>query len=65
MFVGNQNVQITMIGKAKEPPCIFGKSWPLPYVAPRNAWLDICTFNKWFDEVFVPLFVLEPITKCF
>ena len=51
---GTEKVPITMIGKAKEPTCIVGKSWPLPYVAQRNAWIDIPSFNKWFDEVFIP-----------
>ena len=51
---GTEKVPITMIGKAKEPACIVGNSWPLPYVAQRNAWIDIPCFNKWFDQVFVP-----------
>ena len=34
---GTEKVPITMIGKAKEPACIVGNSWPLPYVAQRNA----------------------------
>ena len=51
---GTEKVPITMIGKAKEPACIVGNSWPLPYLAQKNAWIDIPTFNKWFDHVFVP-----------
>ena len=43
-----------MIGKAKEPTCIAGNSWPIPYFAQRNAWIDIPTFNKWFGQVFEP-----------
>ena len=51
---GTEKVPTTMIGKAKEPACIVGNSWPLPYLAQKNAWIDIPTFNKWFDHVFVP-----------
>ena len=51
---GTKKVPIAMIGKAKEPACIVGKSWILPYVAQRNSSIDIPSFNKWFDEVFVP-----------
>lgn len=51
---GTERVPITMIGKAKEPACIAGNSWPIPYYSQKNAWIDVPTFNKWFDEVFEP-----------
>ena len=51
---GSERVPITMIGKAKEPACIAGNSWPIPYFNQKNAWIDVPTFNKWFDEVFEP-----------
>ena len=51
---GTERIPITMIGQAKEPTCIAGNSWPIPYFAQRNAWIDIPTFNKWFGQVFVP-----------
>lgn len=50
--IGTERVPITMIGKAKEPACISGNSWPIPYMQQKNAWIDVPTFNKWFDEVF-------------
>lgn len=40
---------IAMIGEAKEPACILGNSWPIPYFQEKNAWIDVPTFNKWFD----------------
>ena len=49
---GMKRVPIIMIGKVKEPACIAGNSWPIPYLQQKNAWIDVTTFNKWFDEVF-------------
>lgn len=43
-----------MIGNIKEPACIVGNFWPIPYMQQKNAWIDVETFNKWFDEVFEP-----------
>lgn len=49
-----ERLPIAMIGKAKEPACISRNSWPIPYFQQKNVWIDVPTFNKWFDEVFKP-----------
>ena len=51
---GTERLPIAMIGKAKELACISGNSWPIPYFQQKNAWIDVPTFNKWFNEVFEP-----------
>lgn len=51
---GSHKLPCTMIGKAKTPACIVGKKWPLPYFSQKNSWVDGETFNKWFNQVFVP-----------
>jgi hypothetical protein len=27
-------------------------SWPIPYFQQKNAWIDVMTFNKWYEGVF-------------
>jgi len=48
---GTEKIPIVMIGKAKEPACIAGNSWPIPYLQKKNDWIDVPIFNKWFNDV--------------
>lgn len=58
MFYSNaswtKQILITMIGKAKQHAWIVKNTWSIPYFHQKNAWIDVSTFNKWFDEIFEP-----------
>ena len=51
---GSHKLDLQLIGKPKTPACIKGKQWPVPYYSQRNAWMDVSTYMKWFDEIFYP-----------
>ena len=61
---GTANVELAIIGKAKEPRCLRGVECALPYFSRANAWSDTATFLKWWREVFLPFvrrFTHEPV----
>ncbi|OLY82840.1 Jerky-like protein [Smittium mucronatum] len=43
-----------MIGRSKNPTCIRGKKFPIPYFKQENAWIDTIIFKEWFSNVFKP-----------
>jgi hypothetical protein len=51
---GTHKIPCVMIGKPKEPACIKNRHWPVPYFNQVKAWMDVETYWKWFNEVFVP-----------
>ena len=51
---GSNKIPCTIIGKSRNPSCIVGKTWPIPYLHQRKAWMDQPTCQQWFDTVFVP-----------
>jgi hypothetical protein len=46
-------IPCVMIGKPKELACIKDRHWPVPYFNQAKAWMDVETYWKWFNEVFV------------
>ena len=50
---GSHKIPSAMIGKAKKPACIVGRSWPVPYYPQKKAWMDVVTCTKCVDEFFV------------
>ena len=57
-----EKVPIAILERLKNLPSIVRNTWP--YLAQRNDWIDIPSFKKLFDQVFI-LFILELIAKCF
>ena len=51
---GTHKIPCTLIGKAKEPRCIKGRNWPIPYYSQKKAWMDVEVCWKWFNKVFFP-----------
>ena len=51
---GTHKIPCVMVGKARSPVCVRGRSWPIPYLNQKRAWVDIETCTKWFNEVFYP-----------
>jgi len=51
---GTHKIPCVMIGKPKEPTCIKDRHWPILYFNQAKAWMDVETYWKWFNEVFVP-----------
>ncbi|CAB1113054.1 unnamed protein product [Ectocarpus sp. CCAP 1310/34] len=51
---GTPKVDMTIIGKAKEPRCLTGIKCPVTYFSQTNAWSDTAAFLKWWREFFLP-----------
>lgn len=47
-------IPITMIEKSKMLVCIAGNTWYITYFHQKNAWINVVTFNKWFNDIFEP-----------
>ena len=51
---GTGKVPMSIIGKSKNPRCFRKTPCPIKYFSQANAWSDGTTFNKWWQEVFIP-----------
>lgn len=51
---GTAKVDMTIIGKFKNPRCFRRKKPPVKYFSQNNAWSDGPTLRKWWSEVFLP-----------
>jgi hypothetical protein len=55
---GEHKLQLTMVGKAKNPRALKNVSrsvLPLRYTNQANAWVDMKLFEEWFFQEFIPL----------
>ena len=51
---GSNKIPCYMIGKSKIPVCSVSKCGPIPYCSQCKVWIDLPTYQKWFDIAFVP-----------
>lgn len=51
---GSKKLELSIIGKAKNPRCFRVGQPHVKYFSQRNAWSDSVVFKKWFYEVFIP-----------
>lgn len=50
-------------GKDQNPRCFRLEAPHVPYLTQKNAWSDIVTFKKWFDEVFLLHVRVKPASQ--
>lgn len=53
---GTHKIQVTLIGKAKEPVCFKRPRQPVPlqYFSQENAWTDGGVYKSWFETFLLP-----------
>ena len=52
---GTCKISPLLVGTSKQPHCFRNvNKCPIPYVNPKNAWVDKVVYKYWWERVFLP-----------